>query len=101
MAGKIKIDTERCKGCGLCVLVCPKGSIIISKKSNKKGYFPAQITDTDGFDELTTNCTGCCFCALICPDAAIEVFREDNVVVIEAGKKNRKSSPLQKQDSKT
>lgn len=93
MAGKIKIDTERCKGCGLCVLVCPKGGIIISKKSNKKGYFPAEATNAD--------CTGCCFCALICPDAAIEVFREDNVVVIEAGKKNRKSSPLQKQDSKT
>ncbi|MHC4286411.1 MAG: 4Fe-4S binding protein, partial [Planctomycetota bacterium] len=40
MAGKIIINTERCKGCGLCVAVCPKISIIISKKSNKSGYFP-------------------------------------------------------------
>ncbi|MHC4086446.1 MAG: 4Fe-4S binding protein [Planctomycetota bacterium] len=38
MAGKIIINTERCKGCGLCVAVCPKISIIISKKSNKSGY---------------------------------------------------------------
>jgi 2-oxoglutarate ferredoxin oxidoreductase subunit delta len=92
MAGKIKIDTERCKGCGLCVAVCPKKSIVISKKLNKSGYFPAQATNTD--------CTGCCFCAFICPDVAIEVFREDNVVVIEPGKGKRKSSFLQKQEYK-
>lgn len=92
MAGKIKIDTELCKGCGLCVLVCPKGGIIISRKSNKKGYFPAEKTNAD--------CTGCSLCALICPDAAIEVFCEDNVVVIEAGKEKRKLSFLQKQEPK-
>ena len=88
MAGKIKIDTERCKGCGLCVIACPKNSIVISKKSNKKGYFPAEATDSD--------CTGCCFCALICPDAVIEVFRENKVVAVESGKINKKSSVREK-----
>lgn len=70
MAGKIIIDTERCKGCGLCVTVCPKGCIIISKRSNKSGYFPAQAGNAD--------CTGCAMCAIICPDAAIEVYRDEN-----------------------
>jgi len=70
MAGKIVIDTERCKGCGLCVAVCPKGSIVICEKSNKKGYFPAQ--------QANAECTGCALCALVCPDAAIEVYRDNS-----------------------
>jgi 2-oxoglutarate ferredoxin oxidoreductase subunit delta len=79
MAGKIKIDTERCKGCGLCVAVCPKNGITISKKSNKSGYFPAEAANSD--------CTGCAVCAIVCPDAAIEVHCDDG----EPGKfKNQK-----------
>ena len=81
MAGKIIIDIERCKGCGLCVTVCPKGCIIISKCSNKSGYFPAEATNME--------CTGCAMCAIVCPDAAIEVFRENKVVSIKPGKKRR------------
>jgi 2-oxoglutarate ferredoxin oxidoreductase subunit delta len=69
MAGKIKIDTERCKGCGLCVAVCPKKGIAISKKSNKSGYFPAEAANSD--------CTGCAVCAIVCPDAAIEVYCDE------------------------
>jgi 2-oxoglutarate ferredoxin oxidoreductase subunit delta len=70
MAGKIIINTERCKGCGLCVIVCPKKGIIISEKTNKNGYFPAQPKNTD--------CTGCAVCAIICPDCAIEVYRDED-----------------------
>jgi len=77
MVGKIIINIERCKGCGLCISVCPKNGIIISKCSNKAGYFPAQpVNKSDSFDKLTTSCTGCAMCAIICPDVAIEVFCE-------------------------
>jgi 2-oxoglutarate ferredoxin oxidoreductase subunit delta len=81
MAGKIIINTERCKGCGLCVQVCPKGGITISKQSNKSGYFPAEAVNAD--------CTGCAVCAIICPEAIIEVYREDNT----SGKSRKKSKP--------
>jgi 2-oxoglutarate ferredoxin oxidoreductase subunit delta len=52
------------------VVVCPKDSIIISDKSNTRGYFPARPAGSE--------CTGCAMCAIICPDAVIEVQRDDS-----------------------
>jgi 2-oxoglutarate ferredoxin oxidoreductase subunit delta len=86
MAGKIIIDTERCKGCTLCVTVCPHNVITLSEKPNSKGYFPAQATGS--------NCTACTNCAVVCPDCAIEVYRGDttgkpDIVDVKPAKKNR------------
>ena len=89
MAGKIIIDTERCKGCGLCITVCPKGCIIISKRSNKSGYFPAQPVPSGVEGAANSGCTGCAMCAIICPDAVIEVYRDDNA----GGEPGKKSKP--------
>jgi 2-oxoglutarate ferredoxin oxidoreductase subunit delta len=69
MAGRIVIDTERCKGCGLCITVCPKNNIVISRESNKNGYFPAHAKNA--------GCTACTQCAIICPEGIIEVRLEE------------------------
>lgn len=69
MAGRIVIDMERCKGCGLCITVCPKKSIAIAPESNKNGYFPAQAKNA--------GCTGCTQCAIVCPEGIIEVLLEE------------------------
>lgn len=69
--GTIEIDREKCKGCQLCVSVCPKACIAVSKELNTKGYYPAELIQVDGEDV----CTGCTMCGLICPDVAIEVYR--------------------------
>ena len=68
MSGKIKINRERCKGCGLCIPVCPRQSLAISRDSNKLGHFPAET--------VSPECSGCALCALICPEVAIEVYRQ-------------------------
>jgi len=70
--GKIEIDRERCKGCGLCISVCPKQRIATSAGLNQKGYYPAEFTAAEGKD----GCTGCTLCAVMCPDLAIEVYRD-------------------------
>ena len=37
--GAIVVDTERCKGCNLCVVACPLHVIALNAKQvNKKGY---------------------------------------------------------------
>jgi 2-oxoglutarate ferredoxin oxidoreductase subunit delta len=81
MAGKIIIDKERCKGCTLCVTVCPHNVITLAEKANSKGYFPAQATGP--------NCTGCANCAIVCPDAAIEVYRENDTANARSARKNK------------
>ncbi|MFH1406827.1 MAG: 4Fe-4S dicluster domain-containing protein [Candidatus Omnitrophota bacterium] len=63
----IKIDQNKCKGCELCVVFCPKKLISVDKKLNVRGVYPAVFSGEA--------CTGCCFCALICPDCAIEVYK--------------------------
>ena len=86
MAAKITINSERCKGCGLCISVCPKNSIAISKKSNKVGYFPAQVVNAD--------CTGCAMCAIMCPDAIIEVYSDGpgRIAIVAMPAKKAKTS---------
>ena len=65
---KITIDIEKCKGCLLCVGVCPKGLINSDEKLNKKGVNPVRFIEKE-------ECLGCCFCAMICPDCCIEVYK--------------------------
>ena len=76
MKGRIEIDRERCKGCGLCITVCPKKQIEISEDLNTKGYYPARFKEEDVKDRQVIKCTACSLCAVTCPDVAIEVYRE-------------------------
>jgi 2-oxoglutarate ferredoxin oxidoreductase subunit delta len=71
--GKIIINRELCKGCHLCVSVCPNGVIVISDKLNQQGYYPAESINSS---EEGKTCVGCAMCATMCPDVAIEVYRE-------------------------
>ncbi|MGN1042292.1 MAG: 4Fe-4S binding protein [Christensenellales bacterium] len=66
---KLTIDKERCKGCGLCVMSCPKGILALSEKdTNKNGYFILT-------EKAPESCIGCANCAIMCPDSVITVER--------------------------
>lgn len=67
VTGKVTFDENTCKGCGLCVSVCPTKIISLDEsKTNAKGYYPATIKDMD-------KCVACASCAMMCPDAVITV----------------------------
>ena len=67
--GAVTIDSERCKGCNLCVVACPTDVLALKEREvNNRGYHFAYMKNED-------KCIGCQSCALVCPDACIEVFR--------------------------
>lgn len=69
--GTVFIDQERCKGCELCTIVCPRNVLTIDTHIlNSRGYHPAYL------DESADTCTGCAVCAVICPEVCIDVLRE-------------------------
>ena len=66
---RIAINKEHCKGCELCVSVCPKKVIALAPGMNSRGqHYAATVRPRD--------CIGCLQCAEICPDTAIEIDEE-------------------------
>jgi len=69
--GLLRVDTEECKGCGLCVEACPSRLIYLSTHLNHYGYRTAMYTGA--------GCTGCGICFMACPEpGAITVLRSAN-----------------------
>ncbi len=66
---RIEINEKYCKGCLLCIPVCPFDSIEVSKSLSAYGIHIAAFKK-DG------KCTGCKNCATVCPDMAIEIFKD-------------------------
>lgn len=62
---KVQLNAKRCKGCFLCVSVCPTDALSPSGVLNAKG------NETVKAD--TEKCVGCGSCYRMCPDCAIEI----------------------------
>lgn len=66
--GKPVIDSERCKGCELCIGACPQHILVLSDGFNRQGVqYPVCIDES--------KCIACKFCAIICPDMAITILK--------------------------
>jgi NAD-dependent dihydropyrimidine dehydrogenase PreA subunit len=66
--GKLRVDVDECKGCGLCVDACPLKLIALGERLNHYGYRTAVYAGA--------GCTGCGICFMVCPEpGAITVLR--------------------------
>ncbi|MBO4369958.1 MAG: 4Fe-4S binding protein [Paludibacteraceae bacterium] len=66
--GAVEVNTNRCKGCELCVVACPAKVLGMSKQVNAKGYNYACMVNPDA-------CIGCASCGIVCPDGCISVYK--------------------------
>ena len=69
----INIDQERCKGCELCISVCPRDILEASEKPNENGHHPVNVKPELQKEDYTEDCKGCASCALMCPEVAITI----------------------------
>ena len=66
--GAVIVNTEECKGCGLCVEACPPKVMRLVIWLNRYGYHPAEYAGA--------GCTGCGICYFACPEpGGITVLR--------------------------
>ena len=66
--GPVEMNSEECKGCGLCVEACPPKVLHLAKGLNRYGYRPAVY--------LGNGCTGCGICYFVCPEpGGIQVWK--------------------------
>jgi len=64
---RLEIEPAWCKGCDICVQVCPERCLALDAS--------LKVTVTD-----PAACTGCRLCEMLCPDFAISVVNEEGVV---------------------
>jgi 2-oxoglutarate ferredoxin oxidoreductase subunit delta len=63
---KLWVEEKYCKGCLICIDVCPKQALAPAHETNAKGYILP-------VEEDMTRCRGCNLCELMCPDFAIAI----------------------------
>lgn len=68
-AKRIIIDPKLCKGCGLCIFVCPQKVLEESKSVDNRGYVLPVVVNLEA-------CRACKLCELECPDFAITVVTD-------------------------
>ena len=67
----IIVDERYCKGCGICIHLCPKHALVMSAEVNARGYHLPCVVER-------AECGHCGQCELFCPDFAIFTVGEQD-----------------------
>ena len=66
---EILIDEKYCKGCFLCIAVCPKKVLARGDQRSRGGYAMPRVENLEA-------CISCALCEMTCPDLALTVVQE-------------------------
>lgn len=77
--GQVTIDTELCRSCRMCTVLCPTGALTRFDAAN----------DAFGVEHRSALCMQCRLCETICPEQAITVAEEVSADEFLSGKKFR------------
>ena len=70
--GDVVIAAHLCKGCTLCIAVCPSQVLVQGSVLNRQGYYSVTYKGS--------GCVGCGICFYVCPEPGaitIRVFKTD------------------------
>ena len=62
----VYVNREACKGCGICIALCPVDVLAFSGALNQRGVAYPEVVAAE-------RCTGCQNCVVYCPDFAVVV----------------------------
>ena len=71
-AKQIDVDPKMCKGCHICIFVCPHDVLKKADVVDNRGFFLPVVADLEA-------CVVCCLCEMECPDFAISVVEEQHL----------------------
>ncbi len=66
-AKEIVVNPRLCKGCHICIAVCPHSVLKQTERVDNRGFFLPEVENLDA-------CTVCHRCEMHCPDFAIKVI---------------------------
>lgn len=66
----IQVNKDACKGCGICIEICPAKILKMSSSLNNRGvHFPIVVDES--------KCTQCQNCVIYCPDFVMVVEKDE------------------------
>ncbi len=69
-AREIVVNPKYCKGCHICIAVCPHSVLKKSEQVDNRGFFLPEVENLEA-------CKVCHICEMHCPDFAIRVVEQE------------------------
>lgn len=66
----VLVDEKACKGCGICIAMCPMKILAFSEDHNEMGVRYPRVSDQ-------AKCVKCGNCMIYCPDFAMVVTDDE------------------------